>query len=90
MTNEEAIKISKETLYEMIVYDVLFSNEEEAFERIIEMAEKYNEEHLRNVDWKILDGGGYNTKKATPNESGKGNQAKIILIDEIDLGGMNK
>lgn len=90
MTNEEAIKISKEALYEMIVYDVLFSNEEEAFKRIIEMAEKYNEEHLRNVDWKILDGGGYNTKKATPNESGKGNQAKIILIDEIDLGGMNK
>ena len=86
MTNEEAIKISKEALYEMIVYDVLFSNEEEAFKRIIEMAEKYNEEHLRNVDWKILDGGGYNTKKATPNESGKGNQAKIILIDEIDLG----
>lgn len=50
------------------------------------MAEKYNEEHLRNVDWKILDGGGYNTKKTTPNESGRGNQAKIILIDEIDLG----
>jgi hypothetical protein len=90
LTNEEAIKISKGALYEMIVYDVLFSNEEEAFKRIIEMAEKYNEEHLRNVDWKILDGGGYNTKKATPNESGKGNQAKIILIDEIDLGGMNK
>lgn len=86
MTNEEAIKISKGALYEMIVYDVLFSNEEEAFKKIIEMAEKYNEEHLRNVDWKILDGGGYNTKKTTPNESGRGNQAKIILIDEIDLG----
>lgn len=90
MTNEEAIKISKDALYEMIVYDVLFSNEEEAFKKIIEMAEKYHKEHLRNIDWKILDGGGYNIKKATPNESGKGNQAKIMLIDEIDLGGMNK
>lgn len=90
MTNEEAIKISKEALYEMITYDVLFPNEEEAFKKIIEMAEKYHEERLRNVDWKILDGGGDNTKKATPSESGKGNQAKIILIDEIDLGGINK
>lgn len=48
MTNENAIKTSKEALYEMITYGVLFSNEKEAFEKIIEMAEKYNEEHLRN------------------------------------------
>lgn len=76
MTNEEAIKISKEALYEMIVYDVLFSNEEEAFKKIIEMAEKYNEEHLRNVDWKVLDGGGYNTKKDYTKRKWEGKSSK--------------